>query len=498
MVAVKENITGIIADIDPGVAIILIENTIDIESPYQNNDIDPPSNLSIKWIDDYARITFDNNSVGAKHQIFESVNGGNYSLVTTTDAGVAIYNYNAWQNARINFKIRAVTDNVSSGFSEVINIITPLVFKTDQSTLTTLEFQKLRMSAGYSIDIDWGDGTSELNYDVTSNLGITKNYTTKNNPYYVKISGDVDQIYRIDLFSQSHLYGDLAKWKLPADIYVFHFYGNNFSGDITNWEIPSGIGIFHIGNNNFSGDITNWGSAFPETLYDFQVGNNSQLTGDLSNWVFPDILGHITLTNCDFYGGLSEWVFPSICQQGGSLKAAGNRFSGDISGWSFPDKFTHIQLSLANYSNTNTFTGDLSEWVFGSDVVSTNGFKISCPDFAFTGDLSSALIPDAPDVINDMEINFRNNNLTKMPRGSFRRVGLFNFHDNNCSDAEINAMLVYIDDYFTGDIVPLTDCEYVFDGAGMGVADATGLAAKTSIESKYTAVGKTATIYVNS
>jgi len=63
---------------------------------------------------------------------------------------------------------------------------------------------------------------------------------------------------------------------------------------------------------------------------------------------------------------------------------------------------------------------------------------------------------------------------------------------------DLDAFLAFVDAYFAGGTVPLIDASYLLSGTGMGIPSAAGLISKTSIEGKYTAQGKTATITVNS
>jgi len=417
-------------------------------------------NLAASWVDDYAHLTWDDPyAEAAAYEVWESKNGGAYTLVTETAAGVTEYDNYTWQNANMNFRVRAKIGAVYSGFNIPINLITPLVFKTDQSTLTRVLFADFGIQLGKTININWGDGTN-ANY-TGANSNITHDYETEANPYFIKFSGDVNYLSTAEIVNQTWLYGDLSKWVLPTILSSAHWYGNGWSGDISSWVMPATMVRLHVANNNFSGNLTNW--VLPTTLIDLHLEHN-HFTGDITDWILGSEVAHFCIQDND-------------------------GFTGDLSGWTPPLDFTY-GTGLLNFSS-NLLTGDISGW-----GLATNMNAVSAIECTFTGDLSGWLIP-----ANDatFTIDFTNNkSVTKMPRGVFKDTLVYRFAGNACNTAEIDSLLAYIDAYFVGGVVPLISCEYTLNGTGMGIPSAAGLASRTSIQGKYTAVGKTATININS
>jgi hypothetical protein len=474
-----------------------------INANYNSYDvsISKPTSHSITWINDFARHTFTDHSGGiAQHELWESRDGSAYVLAYTFAAGVTTYDYYTWQNSSLNYRIRAKNGSAYSEFTSIVNIVSPLVFKTDQSTLNTITFDYLRtFIAGKTIHVDWGDGTS-VDCTSTNYTAITKTYSATQNPYFVTISGDVDYISWIQGPNNKKCYGDLTKWRLPNSLAMFHFYNNNFSGDISGWVLPSTIGIFHIGVNNFSGDLTNFYLQFKPSQYEIRLNNNN-FTGDLTHWTFPTSPSpylFITLNNNAFTGDISGWTFPALTI---AVNVEHNLFACDLSAWRLNATMCFISLNSIgdpDSNNGNIFTGNLTNWGFANIVAESIGFLMYCQGFPFTGDLSGVSIPSGTTTGGHKILRYDGCHLTKMPRGYFNDVTTFNFSANSCNSAEIDSLLAYVDAYFVGGVVPLCNCVYTLNGTGMGIPSAAGLASRASIIAKYVTAGFTATIYVNS
>jgi hypothetical protein len=345
-------------------------------------NIEKPTGFGVTWVDDYVQIDFTSEDELAQHQIYESLNGGDYELVHTIDAGVRAYNYYTWQNANLNFKVRAKNVDDYSKFTDVINLKSPLVFKTDQTTLTTITIEAIKVDTDKTVYMDFGDGDG---IDIIGRVtDIVKNYLIEG-IYFITLSGDIDYLVDIEFHNNTTCFGDLTKWILPSELSVLHLYSNNFSGDVTGWVFPNKLNIFHIGfQPGMTGDIT--GKTLPSTFRDW----------------------HVEFTN----------------------------LSGDPSS---------LFLPAGTYHNKN----------------------IGC-------------------------------HFTTGARGVFSHLYDYFYYNNNFSDSEIDFILDYIDNSFTGGVVPVRDCEYDFTGANMGTPSAAGLASIASIEGKYISAGFTATITVNS
>jgi len=282
--------------------------------------------LIVSWIDDYAALTWVNNAgVTAVYEIYESVNGGDYTLVSTTDAGAESYNNYTYQNANINFKVRAKIGTWYSDFSAVINIVTPLVWKTNQSTLANVVIGTLNISVGKTININWGDGTN-ANY-TGDNANITKTYTSTQDPYYIQLSGDLNFITRFAHQNQDASYGDISKWHI--EIPHFTLYHNKHTGNISNWGfVPNGTYI-QIGHNLLTGDLSSW--IVPSTMTSINLADpeGSAFIGDLSGWNLPEGLTQLYLYYQDFTK-LPRGAYKNINSSVGYYAANNNCSSDEI------------------------------------------------------------------------------------------------------------------------------------------------------------------------
>lgn len=468
-------------------------------------DQSPPTDLTVVWTNDYAKIDFTDNTGGlVGHEIWECIDGENYSLIHTLDPGVVTYNNYTWQNATLRTKIRAV----GSEFSDVVSIPTPLVFKTNQSTLRTVTFQIIGVTLGKTLTIDWGDGTT-TNVTQAQTTNLTKNYSTQQNPYFIQLKGDTDWITYLDFYQSSvHSSGDISKWITPSKMIRMHLFQTGFTGSINALTIAPNQVYYHVGwNTVITGDITNW--VFPATLSDFHIEGND-VSGDLTNWTFrnpqPNAgnTGHLILDGNNLTGNLSGWI---LTEGFTNVRLPGNLFVIDLSQWTIPTTLSQLCFSFyasnqPTYVETNQLSGDISEWVLPTTVNANSFTWMIANQPNVSGNLSNWIIPDGAGLSGQTvlytEMCFRGCAFTGLPRGYFKNVSVYDFYNNYCSSGEIDNFLVYLDNHFEDGLVPLTNCVYTLNGANMGTPSATGLAAIDSIMGKYISAGKTITISVNS
>lgn len=401
-----------------------------------------PDGLILTWFQDYVQIDFSGNS-DVQHEIYESKNGGAYTLVTTLSAGVKTYNYQTWQNASLNYKVRAKSGSIYSGYSDVVNIATPLVFQIDESTLTPFVMQWLYASLGHNININFGDGTSQniagTNAQPASPM-VTKNYTVPGQ-YWITITGDTDWI----------------TWLFSITRHA-SYYGSPVYGNFTKWVIPSHLEIMELFNVPASTtDITNW-FPIPASVRSWNTENNL-MTGNLDNPVWPSTV---------------------------EIYLNGNHLTGSPLGSGIPGTATQISVDLRE----NNFTEDLTDIALPANLIRLQVDR----NIGLSGDLSGQSIPSGT---RYLIFSAESCSFTKGYRGSFKWVSYYNFKNNQFNSDEIDNLLYYIDSYFTSGVVPLTNCQFLLDGTGMGAPSSVGLAARTSILSKYAAAGKTCTISVN-
>jgi hypothetical protein len=434
-----------------------------------------PTGLSTTWVDDYANMTFIDNSAGlSQHEIWEQKGSAAYTLVTTLATGITNYKNYTQQNASMNFAVRAKQGSVYSIYSSIVNLVTPWVLRCNQSTLARLSFYQFGIfTAGKVVNVDWDDGTS-TDVDGSDPYGVNAVYhdwTVQKNPYFIKLTGDVNYINQFQLYEKAAILAgtDITKWNLPNVSFFCHLWSNGFIGDITKWDIegnilPVQVGL-HLASNYLTGDLSGWNLSNKTEWWDLHLDDNS-FSGDLSTWRFGPKFAHITLGQ--------------------------NLFTGDISGWVFPSAPTYGDLIVE--VNCVGFTGNLAGW----NNLSDKPYAIEGQGAPFTGDLSGWTLSDPSSPWQASSILFWGSHFTKLPRGNFRNLSVFNFWKNSCNAAELDSFLAYVDAYFTGGVIPLWNCVYTLNGTGMGIPSAVGLASITSIIGKYTAAGKTCSILVNS
>lgn len=193
----------------------------------------------------------DTNNGKAQYEVYSSTNGAANVLLTTTIAGATSYqDTTCKQNAYVTYSIKAkIGTRVSSTISATA-LITPLCFKTDQTTNVPVIFNVLNISAG-TVNINWGDGT---NADYTgNNTNITKNYGStgiKN----ISLSGDIGNITSFRHIEQIKSFGVLTNWILPP-VTGIRIYSCSFTGVLTNWTVSVNTTDFNLSSNGFSGSL---------------------------------------------------------------------------------------------------------------------------------------------------------------------------------------------------------------------------------------------------
>jgi len=214
-----------------------------------------PTALALSWLDDYANIDFQDQSNGeCQFEIWESVNGGPYTLVTTLDQGISSYHNYTYQGAEVSVKVRAKYGVWYSDFTDEVSISTPLVIKTVLATAATIAIPSIVLTTD-TVKIFWGDGDSTFLLP-GNNQAISHSYTSSGT-FYVSITSNTNDITTLDIHGVSQFVGDLTKWLLPANIINF------IAQQCTFTKIPpvdnSGINLFNFSSNLCStSDVDSW------------------------------------------------------------------------------------------------------------------------------------------------------------------------------------------------------------------------------------------------
>ena len=206
-------------------------------------------------------LTWTDNSGGkAQYEIYSSTNSGSYTLLTTTTAGATSYSDTTCkQNASVVYRIRAKKGLFYSDYVTTTVVSTPLCWKINQSTLTTLTIYVLNIAKGKTVTIDWGDSTS--NTYSGANTNITKNYSTTGQ-FNVSMSGDLDSITRFEHKTQPIIYGDISNWLVPTSITALSIINNSFTGKSPNLKVGNAMLGYYTYTNKLSGsNITIFNTA---------------------------------------------------------------------------------------------------------------------------------------------------------------------------------------------------------------------------------------------
>lgn len=216
--------------------------------------IDSPTNLTASF--DIPSISgqvswVDNSGGTAQYEVYSSYNGNPYVFLGTTLAGATSYiDTTCKQNASVVYRIRAKKGTLYSDYVTATALVTPLCWKTNQSTLNTVTISTLNIVAGYSVVVNWGDGTS--NTYSGNNSTITKNYTITNN-YNISISGDTNRITSLVYNGAGVSYGNLSNFMIPDNIITWRMYNTPFTGTPSLWVFPSSLISLFIYGCSFTG-----------------------------------------------------------------------------------------------------------------------------------------------------------------------------------------------------------------------------------------------------
>jgi peptidoglycan/xylan/chitin deacetylase (PgdA/CDA1 family) len=250
--------------------------TVATSEEYWTNN--PPSNLVVTWVDDYAALTWDISDAKGAYEIWENKDDEGYVLVDTTEAGATSYANYTFQNAAMDFKIRGVRSG-DDGYLSEVSLTTPIVLKTNQATLNTVTFNRISPKEGTTLTIDWGDATATQ--DITANTtNIAHNYGGVGQ-YFIKLTGAFSTLSYFYIYSQTKISADISKWKFPGNDGVNAFVridGCGFTGDLSDMILPPTLSTFSIYNNNITGLFPENSSGVEATAIDWTM-NRCKFTG---------------------------------------------------------------------------------------------------------------------------------------------------------------------------------------------------------------------------
>ena len=223
-----------------------------------------PSGLSASFTVDTISgdLTWTDNSGGtAQYEIYSSTNGGDYALLTTTSVGATSYSDTTCkQNASVVYRIRAKKGTLYSEYITATALVTPLCWKTNQTTRTNLIINSIVIAADKTVNIDYGDGE---NANLTgANTNLTHTYAASaTNIFNIKLSGDLNSITQFYHFNQALSHGDITNWILPSALLKGYFTNLMLTGNLTETILPSSLNLIYLFGSEFTGCLPKIGGG---------------------------------------------------------------------------------------------------------------------------------------------------------------------------------------------------------------------------------------------
>jgi hypothetical protein len=213
------------------------------------------------------------------------------------------------------------------------------------------------VNTGYSINIDWGDGSDVT---ITGNTGVNQNasssYSTGSATYDIKITGDLDQVTKYECTYENTVQMYLDETLKFTNLDILNLISVDFLGDPDpTTDIPSGITELSLGANTGTSTGSFDFSDFPSGLTYLWVSGNVGFTftgGTCAQ--LPSSLTYFRLfgTASVLSGNLTD--LPSGLQHFETWYSA-QTFTGDVS--NLPSGLTKF---LCQASSGNNITGDFS------------------------------------------------------------------------------------------------------------------------------------------
>jgi len=279
--------------------------------------------------------TVDVNTVATYSMTYSSVDaaGNSNSVIRTVDVHAPRPFITTWK-----------TDNLGTGNSN-----------TNQITIGT-------SGAGYDYQIDWGDGSNDIN--VAGN--ITHTYASIGT-YTISINGDYPQIVFGNVDSSKLLtieqWGDI-QWRSMAQSF---FDCSNLVGNYSDSPILSQL--------TDMSDMFNGATSFNQDVSSWDVSNVANMSGlflaatsfnqEISNWDVSNVtdMSFIFSENDTFNQDISAWNTSNVLNMS-EMFSYNDIFNQDISGW---DVSNVTDMSFM-FSDNTAFNQDITNWNISSVI----------------------------------------------------------------------------------------------------------------------------------
>ncbi|UII27406.1 BspA family leucine-rich repeat surface protein [Fulvivirga maritima] len=283
-----------------------------------------------------------------------------------------------------------VTDKENATDKKDVNITILGSFITTWQTTTANENITIPTTgAGYDYNIDWGDGSSDLNQTGDA----THTYSSAGN-YKVYISGDFPQIS----FSESNVTNaekllTVEQWgQISWSSMKGAFLGcKNLTVPATDAPDLSNVTVLtdmFSGASNFNSSIDHW-DVSNVTEMEAMFAGAEAFNQSLSSWTIDNVenMAFMFYSATSFDGNVSGWNVEKVTDMQRMFKSASS-FNQDISNWNVASVTNMAQM----FREATSFNQDIRNWNVSKVADMTQMFSVAS---SFNQDLGSWLLNSA-------------------------------------------------------------------------------------------------------
>ncbi len=211
---------------------------------------------------------------------------------------------------------------------------------------------KFSVSAGKTVTLSWGDGTSTVINGAVTNVIYTHNYAVSGT-YQFRVVGDLDGVTKFQ-YNFAALSGDINTLKFFTSLTYLSLYNTSVSGDIANLSGLTSLTYLSLSNTSVSGDIANLSGLTSLTYLSLY---STSVSGDIANLSGLTSLTYLYLSNTSVSGDIANLSgLTSLI----SLYLSSTSVSGDIANLSGLTSLTSLYL---HSTSVNIYTqGVLPDW----------------------------------------------------------------------------------------------------------------------------------------
>ena len=237
---------------------------------------------------------------------------------------------------------------------------------------------------GYNYQIDWGDGTVEINRsgDAIHEYSIPRNYTVQISmdfPAIFSPSTDTENANKLqsienwgsitwqsmdfafrNCINLTYNASDIPNLENVTSMRGMFIDTRNFNGNINDWDVSNveNMSFMFSGASNFNQDLNNWDVG--------NVTNMSQMfsqafgfNGNISGWDVGNVenMSFMFSFASNFNGSLNKWNVSKVEDMSGMFSLASN-FNVDLNAWDV----SSVQNMREMFDDARNFNGTIDNW----------------------------------------------------------------------------------------------------------------------------------------